>query len=154
MEHAYKLTNLEEAMNRNAPSLGAIRRDKGDKFSKGLVMVWLVYINDILNLNKPLTEDQIEWCATQIISDFAFLKITDLTLLTKRIISGQYGEFFESLNTAKVLRFFKEYSEERMELAESISLRDHLNHASEQTFNYSQNIERIWNGSKGFNSNK
>ncbi|MFS1522122.1 hypothetical protein ACIPCA_12620 [Flavobacterium covae] len=155
MEHAYKVITLEDAMNNNkAPSLGAIRRDKGDKFSKGLVMVWLLYINDLLNLNKPLTEDQIEWCATQIISDFAYLKISDLTLLTKRIISGVYGEFFESLNSAKLLRFFTQYAEERMELAENNSLRAHQNHASEDTFNYSQNIERIWKGAKGFNSNK
>ncbi|MGR3790690.1 hypothetical protein ACUXZJ_07240 [Flavobacterium sp. TN-1] len=154
MSHAYKVIKIEDAMNINAPSLGAIRRDKGDNFSKGLVMVWLIYINDILNLNKPLTEDQIEWCATQIINDFAYLKITDLTLLTKRIISGKYGEFFEALNSAKMLRFFSEYAEERFELAENNSLRAHKDQASEETFNYSQNIERIWKGAKGFNSNK
>ena len=53
------------------------------------------------------------------------LKMSDLTLMFKKIISGQYGEFYERLSIDKVLTFFREYLEERLNLAADNSLRNH-----------------------------
>lgn len=139
-------------MNANAPTLGTIQREKGRDFTEGLIMGWLVYLNKMLNLNKPMSEDQIEMCAIEVNNEFYGLKISDLTLLFKRIISGAYGEFYESLTIPKVLTFFRTYFDERCELAEQQSLRDHKDLTSNDEFNFSSNIQRIYQkGSKGFN---
>lgn len=146
MLHAHKLTNLSAAMNTIAPTLAAINRENGKEFSAALVMGWLVYLNDMLNLNKPMTEDQIENCATDVINLYGSLKMSDVTYLFRKIISGQYGEFYESLTVQKVLTFFREYFDDRCSLAELESQRDHADFASRDTFNYSSNLRRIWNG--------
>ena len=154
MKHASKLTNMEKAIDAAAPTIAHFNRSKGKPFTEGLLILWLVYLNDMLNLRKPLTEDQIELCAITVVTDYANLKMSDLTLLFKRIISGQYGEFFESLSVAKVLTFFRNYQEERLNLAEEMSIREHNNRMSDDTFNYSTSLERLWYGAKGFNSKK
>ncbi|OIQ19327.1 MAG: hypothetical protein BM557_06385 [Flavobacterium sp. MedPE-SWcel] len=146
MKHAGKLATLSQAMNAPAPTLGSIQREKNAAFTHALIMGWLVYLNDILNLNKPMTEDQIELCAQEVNSTYYNLKMSDLTYLFKKIISGQYGEFYESLTIAKILSFFREYFEERCEIAEQESHRTHADFSSNDAFNYSQNLRRIWNG--------
>ena len=57
----------------------------------------------------------------------------------RRIISGQYGEFFERLSIDKILTFFRKYREERFEIAINDSQRAHINNK--------QN-EKIWDDQK------
>ncbi|RYJ44561.1 hypothetical protein [Flavobacterium beibuense] len=150
MRHSGKLTTIDKALNAPAPTLGTLQREKTKDFAIGLTMGWLVYLNDILNLNKPMTEDQIELCAIEINETYYSLKISDLTFLFKKIISGTYGEFYESLTIPKVLSFFREYFEERCQLAEQQSQRTHSDTKSHAEFNYSKNIKRIFTGSSRY----
>lgn len=143
LKHSGKVKTVEMAITMNAPTIGTFQREKGRNFTEGLLMGWLVYLNDILNLNKPMTEDQIEMCAIEIVNEYYALKVSDLTLLFKRIISGSYGEFYESLSIPKVLSFFREYFEERCNLGESLSQAEHNDFSSDETFNISKNIKRI-----------
>ena len=52
-----------------------------------------------------MTESQITFSAQLIVDEFFNLKISDLTLLFRKILSGQYGELYESLNPPKILGF-------------------------------------------------
>lgn len=151
MRHSGKVTTVQEAMNANAPSLGTFQREKGRTFTESLIMAWLVYLNGILNLNKPMTQDQIELCAVEINNEFYGLKMSDLTLLFRRIISGVYGEFYESLSIPKVLTYFREYMKEREIAAEAESEARHNDFKSNDEFNYSSNVKRIYQTqAKGF----
>ena len=125
MAHAGKLVSVTDAINSPSHSLGKIQREQSKKFTEGLVLVWLMYLNEILNLNKPMSEEQMKLASVLICEEFYMLKMSDLTLLFKRIISGQYGEFYERLSINKVLTFFRNYLEERFEIAIDQSSRDH-----------------------------
>ena len=125
MAHAGKLVSVTDAINSPSHSLGKIQREQSKKFTEGLVLVWLMYLNEILNLNKPMSEEQMKLASVLICEEFYMLKMSDLTLLFKRIISGQYGEFYERISINKVLTFFRNYLEERFEIAIDQSSRDH-----------------------------
>jgi hypothetical protein len=125
MAHAGKLVSVTDAINSPSHSLGKIQREQSKKFTEGLVLVWLMYLNEILNLNKPMSEEQMKLASVLICEEFYMLKMSDLTLLFKRIISGQYGDFYERLSINKVLTFFRNYLEERFEIAIDQSSRDH-----------------------------
>lgn len=127
MLHSGKVKTIEEAINSKAPSIGKFQNQQGKQFTEGLITFWLLYLNKVLNLNKPMSEEQINLCSSMIVEEFYMLKVSDLTLLFKRIISGQYGEFYERLSIDKVLTFFREYLEERYTLAGEASQRDHEN---------------------------
>ncbi len=146
MRHAGKLTTVAQAMEAAAPTLGLVQRERGTDFARGFVMAWLVYLNAILNLNKPMTEDQIELCAQEVVDTFYSLKVSDLTFLFKKIIAGHYGEFYESLTIPKVLSFFRDYFEQRCLLAEELSQRAHADFASREEFSISKNLRRKWGG--------
>ncbi len=66
----------------------------------------------------------------------------DPAFLFRRIINGQYGEFYESLSIAKVLSFFREYFDERCLAAAEDSLRTHADFSSRDEFNCSRNVKR------------
>jgi hypothetical protein len=124
-----------------------LQRDKGRDFALGLTMGWIMYLNDLLRLNKCMSEDQIELCAQEINDAYPALKMSDLAFLFRRIISGQYGEFYESLSIAKVLGFFREYFDERCLAAAEDSQRAHADFSSlNDAFNSSRNVKRWWQG--------
>ena len=122
-----KVKTIEQAMSSKAPSIGRFQNEQGRQFTEGLVTFWLLYLNKVLNLNKPMSEEQITLCSGMVVEEFYMLKMSDLTLLFKRIISGQYGEFYERLSIDKILTFFREYLEERYTLAGEVSAREHEN---------------------------
>jgi hypothetical protein len=130
-------------MNADAPTLGTFKREQGKEFTEGLVMAWLMHLNNILNLNKPMSDEQIEICAIDVVNEFYALKVSDLAFLFKRIYSGAYGEFYESLSIPKMMSFFRDYFNERCDFAEQETLRNHNNMTSDDTFNYSKNVKRI-----------
>lgn len=130
-------------MNAEAPTLSFLKKNQGEKFMEALLMSWFVNLNLILNLKRPLTDEAIELCSSTILKEHYTLKISDLAFLFKRIYSGHYGEFYESLSVPKVLSFFNDYFEERCNEAEKESLSKHYDIKSDQTFNYSKNIRRI-----------
>lgn len=121
----HKLSSPLVAADAQAPSVARVQREYGEEFAKGFVMAWLVYLNEVLNLNKPMNETQIELCANSVMKEFYYLKISDLSLLFHRIITGQYGEFYESLSIAKLLSFFREYEKERTEMVLEENDRQH-----------------------------
>lgn len=122
-----KVSTIDDAINTSTPSIGLLQRAKGKEFSEVLITFWLVYLNNILNLNKPMSEDQIRLCSSMIVEEYYMLKISDITLIFKRIISGQYGEFYERLSIDKVMIFFRTYLAERFNQAADNSLRNHEN---------------------------
>lgn len=93
-------------------------------------------------------DEQIIMCSTEIVNEFYMLNFADLTILIKRIITGKYGKFYESISIADVLTFFRSYLDERFDIAEQDSIAKHNNIASDQTFNQSKNPRRIWNKGK------
>jgi len=146
LKHVGKLKRIDDAINANAPTLATFNREQGKDFTEGLVMAWLMHLNAILNLKRPMTDEAIEMCAIEVVSEFYMLKMSDLSFLFKRIYSGFYGEFYESLSIPKVMTFFREYFDERCDIAENESISKHKDLASDDTFNYSKNVQRILQG--------
>jgi len=141
MLHAGKVSTVEDAISSKAPSIASFQREQGREFTEGLITFWLLYLNQILNLNKPMSEDQIKLCSGMVVEEFYMLKVSDLTLLFKRIISGEYGEFYERLSIDKILTFFRTYLEERFNSAESNSIRNH----NEESKKLESTISEGWN---------
>jgi len=112
-------------MAKDSHSIGKLQRDESKNFAEGLLLGWLVYLNEILNLKNPMSETQMILASQLICEEFYMLKMSELTLLFKRIISGQYGKFYERLDIPTILTCFRKYLEERFEIAIDESSRNH-----------------------------
>lgn len=154
MKFSGKLKTIEDAINVKSVTIGRIKSTKGEGFTTSFLVLWLLYLNDILNLKRPMTENQMELCASMIMLEYPALKMTDLTYLFKKIIKGDFGAFYESLGIDKVMSFFNLYYKERLDTAERMSDSEHAGFKNDLTFDYSTSLERLWYGSKGFNSKK
>lgn len=123
-----KITSIETALDSKAHSLGKIQREHSKKFTQALIIKWLVYLNDMLNLNRPMSEAQLMLASKYIVDEYYMLNIDDFTLLWNRILSGSYGEFYERLSIDKIMSFFNRYREERFDVAIDQSERTHINY--------------------------
>ena len=116
---------VSQALSIKSESIGGLNRTFGSQKVEALIKLQLVYLNDLLNLKRPLNEVQIDEIALEIVSVYVHLTMADIHLIMRRARTGHYGEFYESLNMPKVLRWFFDYFEERCEVAARRSLDSH-----------------------------
>jgi hypothetical protein len=126
-----KIKTIDQARKAKVPTLAAMSRtvQNGRAFGKEEVVrqivKWLIELNEMMDLNRPMTNAQILMCAQMIMEDYYYLKSTDLALFFTRIIKGEFGEMYESLSLTKIMSWLAVYSEERMNMSAQES---HMNH--------------------------
>ena len=131
--HSVTIKGVSDALSRNTVSLTQIKKDKGQVFLRSYIALWLIELNELLNLKNPLSEAQITLCTEQIITDYSFLKLSELSLIFKRIVSGEFGELYERISMPKLMSIFRKYEQERTEVVTSESQQDH------ERFRYQEN---------------
>ena len=120
-----KVNSIEKSIALKLPSLTAYKKIIGDDKLEVVIKLWLVDLNNCLNLRRPMSEDNIDLIAIYVLNDYGNLTMSDINLIFTRAKTGAYGELYESLNTAKVLGWFSEYSESRMETAAEMNIVKH-----------------------------
>jgi len=109
-----KVRTLEQAaLDKQSPTLGSMIRDQSQSFAEGVLEIWILFLNESLGIKREMTNQQIEMAAQRILQDYGSIRFADLTVLFKNIINGDYGQFYESLNTPKLMSFFKDYFDKR-----------------------------------------
>jgi hypothetical protein len=121
------VTTIKQALAMPSHSLAAIKRASGIKQIEALIKIHLINLNDLLNLNKPLTEAAIDEIASEVVSKYYALTMADVYLIFNRAKCGHNGQFFESINITKVMSWFSDYFRERCEVAATASLDFHSN---------------------------
>ena len=117
-----KIKTVDQARKAKVPTLAAMSRtvEDGRAFGKEEVVrqivKWLIELNEMMDLNKPMTNAQILMTAQMIMEDYYYLKSTDLALFFTKIIKGEFGEMYESLSITKIMSWLAIYSEERMNI--------------------------------------
>jgi hypothetical protein len=53
MKHSGKLKLFSDAINSKAPTLAVIKKENGLEFTQSFLVMWLVYLNKLLDLKKP-----------------------------------------------------------------------------------------------------
>ncbi|MBQ0016492.1 MAG: hypothetical protein KBT04_05870 [Bacteroidales bacterium] len=121
-----------EALALGEPSMGAlVRAEGGDaKRIKAIVKLQCVYMNDMLNLPRGLSEAMIERIAETAVTRYRWLTIPDVQLIFERAISGQWngGNYYSTVNVPMVESWFARYADERMDAAEARSIEEAAQH--------------------------
>ncbi len=102
------------AINDKCDSLAAIRKKVGKNISLNILKVWIINLNDFLNISRKMNPVQISETSELIYDEFYYLKISDIALLMKRIKTGHYGQFYESIDGMKLMEMFYQYAQERV----------------------------------------
>ena len=117
------IKTIEQAIDcKETHTLNKLSRLEGAKFTEGVLMNWLIHLNELLDLKRPMTEQQIEYATHMILSDFGSLKFSDLSLIFSQILRGQHGSFYESLGIDKIMKIFSDYFDQRCEVGMNRSI--------------------------------
>lgn len=120
-----RIRNAGDALVSGAPTLGMIVREKGRDYAENYLKLWLIDVQASLNIKNKMNEGMIDFCAVAILDGFPSLNIADIKNVLYGAKIGSYGEFYESISTAKVMGWFREYFEQRLTEAEAMSMKDH-----------------------------
>lgn len=122
-----EITTVEKSISLKLPSIIKLKKTIGEEKMESFIKLWLIDLNNILDLRRPLRENQIDLISFYIVNDYGNLTLSDIHLIFTRAKTGFYGELYESLNMPKVLGWFRDYFEERLLTAGEMSRREHGN---------------------------
>lgn len=89
-----------------------------------LVRMHLIALDRFLHLKNPLSEEEVEFIAEEVVEEFGgALTFADLHLVMRNAKAGRYGKFYERLSAPDVTGWFRGYYEERLDAAERSSER-------------------------------
>ncbi|GEM55261.1 hypothetical protein B0A58_07340 [Flavobacterium branchiophilum NBRC 15030 = ATCC 35035] len=124
------IKTVKQALEQRTSSLAKIKKNVGTVRTEALIKVYLVRLNDLLDLKKPLSEEAINEIANILTTDYYSLTMTDIVFVLQQAVKGKYGEMFESLNIPKVIKWFEIYFNERCNTAEQMSQDEKNKHNS------------------------
>jgi hypothetical protein len=111
----------------NTPSLGYLKNKVNETLAISLIKAHLLELSDYLNLTRGMTGAQIDITAEMILDEFPLIKIADMIYIFKQAKMGKFGALFEGLDGAKILSWFRQVFEERLNAGEYVSDREHEN---------------------------
>lgn len=108
-----KSVELSKSGQLYVPTVRKAVKDLGELSMETLIKVNLVRMNTALNLARPMTEAMIEMTAPlvvqHILEDDCDVTLADLRLIFEGAMKGQYGEFYNGIGSADVIRWIDIY---------------------------------------------
>lgn len=114
---------IERCIRCEAPKLSSLYREYSRDFVVKYIQLWIIGLNEFLNISRKMNRLQIEETAEMIYDCFFFLNIADLNFFFRQIKLGKY-DLYESLDGIKLMNWMSEYANERMETSLSIGGRN------------------------------
>jgi len=126
-----KMTSAAQVLASGDTCTGLLTRKLEPRRIEALIKLYIVRLNELLDLKRPLSEIAIdEIAATLMTGLYRNLSLTDIAFVLQQAVRGVYGEMYESLNVTKVIRWFDAYFNERIATAEQMSEAERSRHNS------------------------
>lgn len=101
--------------------LAAMARNTSEEFVQDAVMIFLLNLQDSLNVSNAMSDIQIQEAARLIRANYYFLTPFDFKLASDGIKMGKYGQSFNRLDVQVIGTWLDAYCQERSEQAASVS---------------------------------
>lgn len=102
------------------PSLCALSRNSTKTIP--LIRLNITALDRFLHLKNPLSEEEINFVADQIVEEFGCaLTFADIHIVLRDAKAGRYGKFYERLSAPDVLEWFRTYFNARLDAAYEIN---------------------------------
>lgn len=87
-----------------------------------VIYLYLIDLCENVNLKRPLRDAQVDNIAREIVAEYYSLTVADIHVIFRKAKTGEYGEFYESLDMPKVMSWFREYFADRCATGASMSV--------------------------------
>ena len=113
------------AIKSEMPTLGALKKAYSEDFMLAYIELWLVNLNDFINVARKMNPAQMQELSLMIYQDYYYFNLADLNLVFSMIKKGEFGPLYESIDGAKVLACFQKYVIKRESVAFDVGLEEH-----------------------------
>ena len=128
-----------DAYRQQSPSLYTLVKANSAESVVALVKAYLVTLDALVDAKNGLSKPEIDLLAEEITAKWGtLLTADDLHVITRRIALGHYGEIYERLSAAKVMRWVDDYCDERMDAVYADNLRRDRNQLGREPLNTQQ----------------
>lgn len=117
---------MVDIFRKKTPSLAKIRKDSGEQFVIDYLTLWLIEINDMVNVENKMSDVQVQYTARLIINEHPLLTIADIKYVYDGIVSGRYGILYNRINSLTICSWFRKHWDDRLTEAANESYEDHL----------------------------
>lgn len=105
-------------------SLVKMKTEYSEDYTLAYVEMWILSLNDFLNVKSKMNPAQIKETALYILQDYYYFNLADLAYFFSNAKKGHYGEYYNCLDGRLILSWLKIYANERAERAESRAIRE------------------------------
>ena len=121
-----RCSTVTKAMNADAPKLSVLSRQLGERAVEAYLKLWIIDLNNILDLKKPLSEAQIDDLAFRILDKYRTLNIAEINLVFSRAKNGEFDGILDRVHVPTVMKWFRIFFDERCNTAAEQSYQDHV----------------------------
>ena len=107
---------VDDVLNINLPCLRQLAKQDGvnQNMVVTLLKIHLVALDAFLKQKNGLSQDEVELIAEEVMQKYGgMLNFADIHVIFRNAKLGRYGELFNQLSCAKVMKWFDDYSDER-----------------------------------------
>jgi len=125
------ILKVEDVIRLEHPTLAQLHKEDNQKLHSAL----LALVSDcalFMNVGKQMNTAQVIETSDLIRREFYFLKIEDLKIFFSKFKSGFYGQLFDRLDGQVIMEALRRYCDDRMEVAERLSLNSHKELTAEE----------------------
>lgn len=129
--------NIERTFTGNAPTIGALKTAYSENQVRVWVLAQLENLNSFSGAKNKMNPQQMMMLSDIILTDYFYLKASELLLFFHQFKSGKYGELYGSVDPLRVsnaLLEFAEYRREELFRIESAIERERRRVEEEQRF--------------------
>lgn len=105
--------NIGEAVGMHAPSLAVYKKYNNEAETLALIARMIIWTLKLLNVQKSQDDFQVVMTAKMMLSEYYFLTLSEMKYVFVRGIQGDYGQLYGKIDAMDLLRWLKEYAEQR-----------------------------------------
>jgi hypothetical protein len=109
-------------VNSQCPSIALAKKHLGDRVVKTEITAHMVAFIDYIGVKNTFTLNHIEILVQDLMDKYYALKISEVIYVLKQARTGHYGEMYNNVNPIKIMTWFDQYYNERLEVAEKQSM--------------------------------
>lgn len=134
-----RVSKLDQLIKIKTPSIGRIRKAYGSEFVILYLTTWIINLNDFLTVKSKMNREQTEETARLIAKEFYNLSIADIHYVFDQAKRGIYGKFYDRLDGAIILCWFREHFEIKCNKIEELNIHEDLKF-KESRLNYEESL--------------
>lgn len=129
---ALKPRTFQEVFSQPTSTLATLAKYRGEAVTQMFVFNEISKVAEFFSVGKGMTDEQREFAAELIVTEYYFLTVADLRLFVRQACTGKFGKVYDRLDGATIMDWISQYNEEREAAAAEQAEQEHARCKAEQ----------------------